>query len=382
MYLCNVKREEDKRYMHRCLQLAKLGCYYVAPNPMVGAVLVLDGGCKCASDIGGKCEIVGEGWHRQYGGPHAEVECFRDAERRMQQSGSAIDMKDCTLYVSLEPCSHYGKTPPCAQLIIDKGVGRVVAGMKDPNPLVAGKGIAMLEKAGIEVTVGVLEDECRELNRRFLCLHEKHRPYVILKWAQSEDGFLDKNREITAVKTEDEKETESAVENKEKEGPVVLSSAVTKQLVHKMRAENMAIMVGTRTALLDNPKLRTTRWAGRDPVRVLPDRHGVVSRENNIFSGGAETIVYSERTDFEYILSDLAKRGIHSLIVEGGARLLHSVIESGLWDEVQVEVAPVRLGDGVKAPKMPDGMTLGMEIEGHKLWHMRRATNHGNGKGE
>jgi diaminohydroxyphosphoribosylaminopyrimidine deaminase/5-amino-6-(5-phosphoribosylamino)uracil reductase len=333
---------------------------------------VRDGGSKSASDIGGKCEIVGEGWHRQYGGPHAEVECFRDAERRMQQSGSAIDMKDCTLYVSLEPCSHYGKTPPCAQLIIDKGVGRVVAGMKDPNPLVAGKGIAMLEKAGIEVTVGVLEDECRELNRRFLCLHEKHRPYVILKWAQSEDGFLDRNREITAVKTEDDKESESAVEIKENGGPVVLSSAVTKQLVHKMRAENMAIMVGTRTALLDNPKLLTTRWAGRDPVRVLPDRHGVVSRDSNIFSGGAETIVYSERTDFEYILSDLAKRGIHSLIVEGGAQLLRSVIESGLWDEMHVEVAPVTIGSGVPAPPFPSDAHLDMEIDSHRLWSLKK----------
>lgn len=366
-YLCNVKHEEDKKYMRRCLQLAKLGCYYVAPNPMVGAVLVYGSG--------GGCEIAGEGWHRQYGGPHAEVECFRDAERRMQESGRTIDMKDCTLYVSLEPCSHFGKTPPCAQLIIDKGVGRVVAGMKDPNPLVAGRGIAMLEKAGIEVTVGVLEDECRALNRRFLCLYEKKRPYVILKWAQSEDGFLDRKREIMAgnmLRTEAGEETESAVEIKENEGPVVLSSVVTKQLVHKMRAENMAIMVGTRTALLDNPKLRTTRWSGRDPVRVLPDRKGVVSRDSNIFSGGAETIVYRDRTDFEYILSDLAKRGIHSLIVEGGAQLLRSVIESGLWDEMQVEVAPVVLGSGVPAPPIPSGAHIDMEIDSHRLWTLTK----------
>lgn len=367
MYLCNVKQEDDIRYMRRCLQLARLGCYYVAPNPMVGAVLV--------HEAGGRCEIAGEGWHRQYGGPHAEVECFRDAERRMEESGKNIDMGECTLYVSLEPCSHYGKTPPCAKLITEKGVRRVVAGMKDPNPLVAGKGIAMLEEAGIEVTTGVLEDECRELNRRFLCLHEKKRPYVILKWAQSADGFLDKNREITSASTAKKaqgEEAESADEIKKNEGPVVLSSAVTKQLVHKMRAENMAIMVGTRTALLDNPKLRTTRWAGRDPVRVVPDRHRLISPENNIFSGGAETIVYKERTDFGFILSDLASRGIHSLIVEGGAQLLNSVIESGLWDEMHIEVAPVLLGDGVKAPKMPEGMQLGMEIEGHKLWNLRK----------
>ena len=352
-------------YMRRCLQLARLGCYYVAPNPMVGAVLVHANG-----------QIIGEGWHRQYGGPHAEVECFRYAERRMQESGREIDMRECTLYVSLEPCSHYGKTPPCAQLIIDKGVGRVVAGMKDPNPLVAGKGIEMLENAGIEVTVGVLESECRELNKRFLCLHEKKRPYVIMKWAQSADGFLDNKRDIpsaNAAKSEQGGKTKSADETKKKEeGPVVLSSAVTKQLVHKMRAENMAIMVGTRTALLDNPKLLTTRWSGRNPVRVLPDRHGVVSRESNIFSGGAETIVYSERTDFEYILSDLAKRGIHSLIVEGGAQLLHSVIESGLWDEMHVEVAPVTLGDGVPAPPLPSGAHLDMETESHRLWSVTK----------
>jgi len=317
---------------------------------MVGAVLVRETGPD------GEKEIVAEGWHRQYGGAHAEVECFKDAEARgVQKFG------DCTLYVSLEPCSHYGKTPPCAQLIINKGVRRVVVGTRDPNPLVAGKGIEMLEKAGIEVTLGVAEKECRELNRRFLCLHEKKRPYVILKWAQSQDGFIDRKRELNM--------RDSGVEGAGSQ--VVLSSAVTKQLVHKMRAENMAIMVGTRTALLDNPKLRTTRWSGRNPIRVLPDRRGVVSRENNIFSGDSETIVYRDNTDFEYILKDLAARGIHSLIVEGGAQLLENVIKSGLWDEIQVEVAPVTLGDGVPAPPMPSGARLDMEIESHRLWHCR-----------
>jgi diaminohydroxyphosphoribosylaminopyrimidine deaminase/5-amino-6-(5-phosphoribosylamino)uracil reductase len=300
----------------------------------------------------------------------------------MEESGKNIDMGECTLYVSLEPCSHYGKTPPCAKLITEKGVRRVVAGMKDPNPLVAGKGIAMLEEAGIEVTTGVLEDECRELNRRFLCLHEKKRPYVILKWAQSADGFLDKNREITSASTAKKaqgEEAESADEIKKNEGPVVLSSAVTKQLVHKMRAENMAIMVGTRTALLDNPRLLTTRWSGRNPIRVLPDRHGVVPRDSRIFSGDSETIVYSECTDWQYILSDLGQRGIHSLLVEGGRIWLETIIESGIWDEMHIEVSPVRIAAGIPAPKLPisipapqqpAGCTKPVTIQGHLLYVM------------
>ena len=303
------------KYMSRCLQIARIGEYYVAPNPMVGAVLV-------SADE----RIIGEGWHRQYGGPHAEVNCFAS----VKPEDEAL-IGESTLFVSLEPCSHFGKTPPCADLIIKKGVKRVVVGMLDPNPLVAGQGIARIREYGIEVVVGVMEEECRELNKRFLCLHEKKRPYVVLKWAQTKDGFLDRKREI--------------VESEESR-PLVISTPVTKRLVHRRRAENMAIMVGTNTVLLDNPRLLTSHWAGRNPIRVTVDRHGRIPADAKIFSPEAETIVYRENTDWEFILADLAKRGIHSIMVEGGAQLLQHIIDTGIYDEVDVEVGAMEIGDG------------------------------------
>ena len=299
----------DSDYILRCLELAANGEYYVAPNPMVGALLV-----DPATD-----RVVAEGWHRQYGGPHAEVECFRAADARMAgltEAERAARYGSLTLYVSLEPCSHYGKTPPCADLIVKKGVRRVVVGILDPNPQVSGKGVQKLRDAGIEVTVGVEQAACRRLNKRFLCLHEKHRPYVILKWAQTADGFVDSR------------------ESKAESQPLVISTPVTKQIVHQMRAENMAIMVGTRTALLDNPSLLTTRWPGRNPVRVVLDRHHRIPKDAKIFSGDAPTIVYSERTDWEYVLGDLAQRGIHSVLVEGGPTLLRHILQTGIWDEM------------------------------------------------
>lgn len=336
-----LDRERLELYMRRCLQLAKIGEYYVAPNPMVGAVLV-------ESDDNGE-KILGEGWHRQYGGPHAEVNCFADAEKR-----GYTDFTKATLFVSLEPCSHYGKTPPCANLITSKGVKRVVVGILDPNPKVAGRGIKILQDAGIEVVVGVLEEECRYLNRRFLTLQEKKRPYVILKWAQTADGYIDKKREEGSG-----------------EGPVVISNAVTKQIVHKMRAENMAIMVGTQTAVLDNPSLRVTRWNGRNPIRVLPDRHNRVAEDSKIFSADAQTIVYREKTDWHFILSDLAEQNIHSILVEGGTTLLKHIMDTGIYDEIHIEVSPERLGSGVKAPQL----TLPApyeEIEGNQLYRIVR----------
>lgn len=329
--------------MSRCLQLASLGQYYVAPNPMVGAVLVNASGL-----------IIGEGWHHEYGKAHAEVNCFLDAESRAIES---VDYGSCTLYVSLEPCSHYGKTPPCAKLIIEKGVGHVVVGMLDPNPLVAGRGIQMLRDAGIEVMVGVLEDQCRWLNRRFLTFQLHHRPYVILKWAQTADGFLDRKRVLAEAK----------------DGPLVISSLLTKQIVHRLRAENMAILVGKNTALLDNPRLLTTRWSGHNPIRILLDSHKSVPTSYRIFSPDAATIVYSDNTDWEYILSDLAKRGVHSVLVEGGARVLRSVIDSGIYDEIHVEVSSATLASGQKgvpAPqiKLPDKPT--MTLYQHRLYEI------------
>ena len=313
--------ESAKLYINRCLQLARLGEYYVAPNPMVGAVLVEHTG---EGDV-----ILGEGWHERYGGPHAEPNCLRNAEECHPES---IDYKRCTLYVSLEPCSHYGKTPPCAELIISKGIGRVVVGTLDPNPQVAGRGVKMMQDAGIDVVVGVLEEDCRALNKRFFCLQEKKRPYVILKWAETADGYIDKRRS-------------EKVRGEEIGEPLVISTPLTKQLVHQQRAENMSIMVGTRTVLLDNPRLLTSHWSGRNPIRITLDRHHVLPADSRIFSSDAATLVYRDKTDWSYILEDLASRNIHSVLVEGGAMLLQHILDSGIYDEVHIEVSNKRLSD-------------------------------------
>ena len=313
---------EYANYIAHCIEIARRGEYFVAPNPMVGAVLV---------DADGT--ILAEGWHEKYGEGHAEVNCFRHLETSKYRD---LEMSKCTLFVSLEPCSHYGKTPPCAKLIIEKGVGRVVVGMLDPNPLVAGKGVQMLREAGIEVVVGVMEKECRELNKRFLCLHEQHRPYVILKWAQTADGFVDIKRTGGS--------------------PLKISTPKTKEIVHRMRAE----------------RLLNTHWQGRNPIRVTIDRHGRIPADARIFSDESETIVYRDRTDWPFILEDLAKRNIHSILVEGGTTLLNHILETGIWDEIHVEVAPeLTIGDGVKAPNitLPDTFE---EVDGHRLYTIKK----------
>ena len=346
---------EYANYIARCLEIARRGEYYVAPNPMVGAVLVRN------SDG----QILAEGWHEKYGEAHAEVNCFKNFEITRSRDHENTNLKDCTLFVSLEPCSHYGKTPPCAKLIIEKGVGKVVVGMLDPNPLVAGKGVQMLRDAGIEVVVGVMEKECRELNKRFLCLHENHRPYVILKWAQTGDGFVDRNRRIG--------DCSLVIGDLHLNGALAISTPATKEIVHKMRAENMAIMVGTRTVLLDNPRLLNTHWEGRNPIRVTIDRHHVIPSDARIFSDESETIVYHERTDWPFILSDLAQRNIHSILVEGGPTLLRHILETGIWDEMHIEVAPeLNIGEGVSAPQvvLPDTCE---EIDGHLLYTIKNA---------
>lgn len=336
---------EYANFIAHCIEIARRGEYYVAPNPMVGAVLV-----RNSDDA-----VLAEGWHEKYGEAHAEVNCFRNFDSSEHRS---VNLQDCTLFVSLEPCSHYGKTPPCAKLIIEKGVGKVVVGMLDPNPLVAGKGVQMLRDAGIEVVVGVMEQECRELNKRFLCLHEKKRPYVILKWAQTADGFIDKNRSIDQAQ--------------HLNGALTISTPETKKLVHKMRAENMSIMVGTRTVLLDNPRLLNTHWEGRNPIRVTLDRHGVIPHDARIFSDKTETIVYRDRTDWPFVLRDLAQRNIHSILVEGGATLLNHILETDLWDEIHIEVAPeLTIGEGVHAPKiaLPDTFET---VDGHRMYTLIR----------
>lgn len=349
----------DSDYILRCVELAKNGQYYVAPNPMVGAVLVLNG-----EEGTGKDSIFAEGWHHKYGEGHAEVECFRAAERCMTGLTDAEKRAlyaRMTLYVSLEPCSHYGMTPPCADLIVSKSVHRVVVGCLDPNPQVAGKGVQKLREAGIEVIVGVEERACRELNKRFLCLHEKHRPYVILKWAQTADGFIDNRCQESIT---DKQQSELGT-------PLVISTPATKQLVHQMRAENMAIMVGTRTALLDNPSLLTTRWPGRNPVRVVLDRHHRIPQDAKIFSADAPTIVYSEQTDWPFILIDLAKRNIHSVLVEGGTTLLNHILQTDIWDEIHIEVSPAMIGKGVPAPNV-ELPTYWEQTDGARLYTIKK----------
>ena len=372
-----------EQYIARCIEIARRGEYYVAPNPMVGAVLVAPSDSPMEGEGKVACErIIAEGWHERFGEGHAEVNCFKSFEKSKYRD---IDISKCTLFVSLEPCSHYGKTPPCAKLIIEKGVGRVVVGMLDPNPLVAGRGVKMLREAGIEVVVGVLEKECRELNKRFLMLHEHHRPYVVLKWAQTGDGFIDRNRRPTPCPSLKEGENEEHLQ-----GALAISTERTKAIVHRMRAENMAIMVGTNTVIMDNPRLMTTHWEGRNPIRVTVDRYGRIPEDARIWGSpsgcslkGRESdypgidpvIVYRERTDWEYILEDLAGRGIHSVMVEGGTTLLNHIIETGLWDEMHIEVAPeITIGEGVAAPNVNLSDFNGdfEMVDGHKLYTIYR----------
>ena len=332
--------------MQRCLQLAQNGVGYVAPNPMVGAVIV-------HNDI-----IIGEGFHRRYGDAHAEPNAINSVKDKSL-------LPESTLYVNLEPCSHYGKTPPCADFIIENKLAKVVIGTLDPNPKVSGRGVELLRKAGIEVVVGVLEKDCRELNKRFFIFQEQKRPYVLLKWAQTKDGFIDKKR---TDRTEE---------------PLLISNAVTMQLTHKMRAENQAILVGANTVLLDNPSLTVRNWSGKSPVRVAIDRLGRIPSDFNLFDGSIPTLVFSEKfrenehnlefikiTFDEHVLKNILKilfeQNINSVMVEGGATILNSFIEAGLWDEANIEISPVRIGDGVKAPALNKLPVLSKEFEGHE----------------
>lgn len=337
---------KDEKYIRRCIQLARNGLCNAAPNPMVGAVVVY------------RDRIIGEGYHARCGEGHAEVNALRSVRDESL-------LKEATLYVSLEPCSHYGKTPPCADLIVSKGIPRVVVGCMDPFPLVAGRGIRKLEEAGIDVTVGVLEEECRELIRRFVTLNICKRPYITLKWAQSADGFIDRLRQEGS--------------------PAVLSTPLTSMYVHKMRAEYKAILVGRRTALLDNPSLTTRNWYGPNPLRLVIDRKLTLPRELKLFDGTAPTLVFTEevpaaclrQTNVDYqvldfsqdilpqIMQVLYERKIQSLLVEGGSCLLQSFIDSGLWDDIRVEHSGVVLQDGVKAPAVPAGYAATFEVWDH-----------------
>ena len=286
------QQEIDEKYMRRCLQLAANGRQNARPNPMVGAVIVADAH-----------QIIGEGYHVRCGKGHAEVNAFAS----VRQEDEPL-LKEATIYVSLEPCSHYGKTPPCADLIIKKGVRRYVVGTIDPFAEVQGRGIQKLRDAGIEVTVGVLEKECQWLNRRFFTFHREHRPYIILKWAQSADGFIDRDFQ-----------------------PTQLSNSMTQMRSHKLRAEEDAILVGHTTYDRDHPQLTVRHWTGPDPKRL------VLTRDRAL----------------PLLMDDLYQHGIQSLIVEGGAQTHQSFIDLGLWDELRVETAPVTFGSGTRAVGIP-----------------------------
>ncbi len=323
--------DANRRYMRRCLQLALAGKPTCQPNPMVGAVLVRDG------------QIIGEGWHKQVGLPHAEPMAIRSVKNQEW-------LKESTLYVNLEPCSHFGKTPPCVDLIIRKQIPRVVIGTPDVFPLVSGRGIAKLRDNGVDVTVGVEAEACWELNRRFFTFHERKRPFITLKWAMTADGFIDWNRQPGEL-----------VE------PLSISTPFTRLLTHKIRSEHAVILVGKNTALLDNPRLTLREWSGRQPVRAVIDRRLELPTSLHVFDGTVKTLVFTEKKvpdkpnvtyvtlDFSVpvlrgLLHALYERNYQTLLVEGGTTLLQSFINEGLWDEVHMETSDQYIQSGVLAP--------------------------------
>lgn len=302
-----TQQEIDEHFMRRCLQLAKNGRQNAKPNPMVGAVIVSEDG-----------RILGEGYHVRCGEGHAEVNAFASVKPEDEHL-----LAGATIYVSLEPCSHYGKTPPCADLIVSKRVKRCVCGCVDPFAKVQGRGIQKIREAGIDVTVGVLEAECLELNKRFITYNTHQRPYIILKWAQTANGFLDNEGKGMAV-----------------------SSAFTKMLSHKLRAENDAILVGRVTDERDRSQLNVRDWSGKDPMRLVIDRHHPCF-DGLDFSKGNEAVL---RQIMEYLYNNK----VQSLIVEGGAITHQSFLDAGLWDEIRVETATAKfVKTGTEAPRLP-----------------------------
>ena len=349
--------DTDELYMHRCIEIARLGAGSVAPNPMVGAVLVCNN------------MIIGEGYHRLYGQPHAEVNCLRDAALRLGESPDgqtdsrlAHLLRKSTMYVSLEPCAHYGKTPPCADLIIEKGIPAVVIGCRDPFVQVDGKGIEKLLAAGVQVKTGILLRECIDLNKRFFTFHQLHRPYIILKWAQS------RNCKIAAGGGE----------------RTLISNEASNRLVHKWRSEEASILVGTATALADNPALTTRLWPGNDPVRLVIDRQLKLPGNREIFGKGAKTIIFNnvmdeQRDNIVYRKIDMNKPvvteianalyslQIQSVLVEGGARTLQSFADDCMWDEARIITSTTgEIAGGLDAPllsaaELTDELAMGTD---------------------
>lgn len=320
-----------EKYIRRCIELARKGLGNVSPNPMVGSVIVHND------------TIIGEGYHRKWGEAHAEVNAVNSVKDKSL-------LKESTIYVSLEPCAHVGKTPSCADMIVRENIPKIVVGSIDPYYQVAGKGIQKLKIAGRDVITGVLEKECIELNKRFYTFHLKKRPYVILKWAQTKDGFIDQMREV----------------GKEPKA-LWITNDYCRTLVHKWRTEEDAFMVGTNTVLLDNPQLTARNWFGRNPVRITIDRNLSLDKSFKIFNNEAETIVFNSLKDLadgnltfvkinfktniiSQVLEKLYDEQIQSIVVEGGLKTLQSFIDAGLWDEARVFTGDYNFGNGIPAP--------------------------------
>lgn len=308
--------ENDKIFMRRAIELARHGLGNVSPNPMVGAVVVSDG------------KIIGEGYHRRWGEAHAEVNAINSVSDKAQLANS-------TIYITLEPCSHYGKTPPCAKLLIDSGIRNVVIGCLDPFKEVSGRGVSMLRNAGIKVTSGVLEEECLQLNKAFITAHTLQRPYITLKWAQSFDGFIDKKREPS-------------------DKPATFSNTITSTLTHRLRSLNDAILVGSGTVIYDNPSLNVRLWPGQSPTRIALDNRQRIPPTSKINDPAIapSLIIHPESHKLDTTLHNLYNQGITSLLVEGGASLLQSFIQQKIWDLARVETSPLLLHDGVKSPML------------------------------
>ena len=334
--------------MKKCLELAEKGMGYVSPNPMVGCVVVFND------------QIIGEGYHQEYGTSHAEVNAIENVKDKSL-------LKKSTLYVNLEPCAHFGKTPPCTNLIIESEIPKVVIGCIDSYSEVSGKGIEEMQNTGIEVIVGVLEKESLELNKRFFTFHEKNRPYVILKWAESKDGFI-------------------APKNQNK--PFWMTSSESKKLVHKWRDEEDAILVGRITAEKDNPSLTVREIAGSNPVRIVIDKNLKLSGDLNLFNSEAKTIIFnaikSEETRtnqfikinfnnlIKSILEELYQQNIQSVIIEGGSKTLQSFIDTNMWDEARIFTAKKELKDGVKAPNIEGEIILEEKTDTDELRILRK----------
>ena len=327
--------------MNRCIQLSKNGLVDAMPNPSVGAVIVFEN------------KIIGEGYTSAYGGNHAEVNAIQSVSDKSILSKS-------TLYVSLEPCSHFGKTPPCCDLIIRFQIPNVFVGTVDSNIKVAGKGIKKLIEAGINVTTGVLEKECRESNKRFFTFQEKKRPYIILKWAESIDGFIAPNF------------NEFQEEKKERK-PVWITNQYSRQLVHKWRSEEQAILIGTKTAIDDNPKLDVRDWTGKNPIRIVLDQNNRIPKESLIFDKSAKTVLIDRKIiNFnENIAMQITKYAfnntIQSILIEGGSQTLQTFIDSNLWDEARIFKGEIAFQNGIKAPILKGNFKNSTKIDNDEL---------------